>query len=112
MSNGGLVEGMEKSASEERAHRRYSGRLHGLLLVDGDRWRCWIRDLSLGGAGIEPPIPAALGKRVELTSPEFEGTLTGRVINLAHRRTCIAFDLGETERRKLIEFLASRTEAA
>jgi len=114
MSDGALVGEMRESAQEERAHTRYEGRMPALLMVDGDRWRCWIRDISLGGAGIEPPIPAALGKQVELSSPEFtfEGKLTGRVINLAHRRTCIVFDLDEVGRRKLAEFLANQTEAA
>jgi hypothetical protein len=114
MSDGVLVGGMDGAAQDDRAHRRYEGRLPALLVVDGDRWRCWIRDISLGGAGIEPPIPAALGKPVELSSPHFtfEGKLTGRVINLAHRRTCIVFDLDEAARQKLAEFLASHTEAA
>jgi hypothetical protein len=114
MSDGALVGGMPGSAQEERAHMRYEGRIPALLVVDGDRWRCWIRDISMGGAGIEPPIPAALGKQVELSSPEFtfEGKLTGRVINLAHRRTCIVFDLDEAARRKLAEFLANQAEAA
>ena len=114
MSDGGLVGEMRESAQEERAYMRYEGRIPGLLVVDGDRWRCWIRDISLGGAGIEPAIPAALGKQVELSSPEFtfEGKLTGRVINLAHRRTCIVFDLDEAARRKLAEFLAGQTDTA
>jgi hypothetical protein len=113
MSDGALVGEMRESAPEERAHTRYEGRLPALLVVEGDRWRCWIRDISLGGAGIEPPIPAALGRQVELSSPQFtfDGKLTGRVINLAHRRTCIVFDLDEAARQKLTEFLADHTEA-
>ncbi|MGH6915502.1 MAG: hypothetical protein ACREH3_17580, partial [Geminicoccales bacterium] len=67
--------------------------------------------ISLGGAGIEPPIPAALGKVVELRSPkfDFEGGLVGRVVNLAHGRTCIAFDFDAKERERLAGFLASET---
>ena len=114
MSDEFLVGGTDESAQDDRAYRRYEGRIPAHLVVDGDRWRCWIRDISLGGAGIEPPIPAALGKQVELSSPQFtfEGKLIGRVINLAHRRTCIVFDLDEAARHKLAEFLANHTDAA
>ena len=61
----------------------------------GAPWRCWIRDLSLGGAGLEPALPAMLGQVVELTCPSFDfaGALPGRVVNVADRRTCMAFDL-------------------
>ena len=97
---------------DERLDPRFEGRLEAELLVDGASWRCWIRDLSLGGAGLEPPIPAALGKKVELHSPRFDfaGRLRGRVVNLAHRRTCLAFDLDPGTRQQLTAFLSSNVE--
>lgn len=93
---------------DERRHERFEGRLEGYLLVAGDPWRCWIRDISLGGAGLEPEMPAALGKPVVLSSPCFEVgmTLNGRVINVADRRTCISFDLDAGTQERLMRFLA------
>lgn len=94
---------------DERRHRRYEGRLEASLIIEGDSWRCWIRDISSGGAGIEPAIPAALGKEVRLSSPHFhfEGSLPGRVINVARRRTCLTFDLDPPTHEKLMQFLSA-----
>ncbi len=99
---------------DERLDPRFEGRLEAELLVDGASWCCWIRDLSLGGAGLEPPIPAALGKTVELQSRrfDFKGRLSGRVVNLAHRRTCLAFDLDPATRQHLAAFLLANVELA
>jgi hypothetical protein len=93
---------------EERRHQRFEGRLEAYLLVEGDPWRCWIRDISVGGAGLEPEMPAALGKGVVLSSPSFEVgmTLNGRVINVADRRTCLSFDLDAATQERLMRFLA------
>jgi hypothetical protein len=92
---------------EERRHERFEGRLEAYLLVDGDPWRCWIRDISIGGAGLEPEMPAVLGKSVVLSSPSFEVgmALNGRVITLADRRTCISFDLDAGLQERLMRFL-------
>ncbi len=97
---------------DERLDPRFEGRLEAELLVEGATWRCWIRDLSLGGAGLEPPIPAVLGKKVELRSRRFnfEGRLRGRVVNLAHKRTCVAFDLDPGTRQHLTAFLLANVE--
>ncbi len=97
---------------DERLDPRFEGRLEAELLIDGASWRCWIRDLSLGGAGLEPAIPAALGRKVELHSARFDfaGRLRGRVVNLAHRRTCLAFDLDPGTRQQLTVFLLSNVE--
>lgn len=97
--------------ADERAHARYEGRLEANLIVDGGRWRCFIRDISPGGAGLEPEIPAALGKTVVLSCPffSFEGDLAGRVVNVADGRTCLAFDLDETMARELASFLAANS---
>jgi hypothetical protein len=99
---------------DQRLDPRFEGRLEAELLVDDAVWRCWIRDLSLGGAGLEPPIPAALGKRVELRSGRFgfAGGLRGRVVNLAHRRTCVAFELDPGTRQHLTAFLLANVEPA
>jgi hypothetical protein len=97
---------------DERLDPRFAGRLEAELLLDGAWWHCWIRDLSLGGAGLEPPIPPALGKPVELRSVRFnfEGQLRGRVVNVAHRRTCLAFDLDPATRQHLAAFLLANVE--
>ena len=99
---------------DERLDPRFEGWLEAELMVDGASWRCWIRDLSLGGAGLEPAIPATLGQMVELTCPsfEFEGGLAGRVVNVADRRTCIAFELEAHRQDDLARFLSSNIETA
>jgi hypothetical protein len=101
-----------RAIDDERLDPRYEGRLEALLLFRGAPWRCWIRDLSLGGAGLEPAIPATLGQMVELTCPsfEFEGGLPGRVVNVADRRTCIAFELEARRQDDLARFLSSNIE--
>ena len=104
----------DKPIDDERLDPRYEGRLEALLMFRGAPWRCWIRDLSLGGAGLEPAIPATLGQMVELTcaSFEFEGGLPGRVVNVADRRTCIAFELEAQRQDDLARFLAANIETA
>jgi len=96
---------------EERAYPRYEGRLEASLLVEGRAWRCWVRDISLGGAGLEPAIPAAVGKDVMLSSPffDFDARLPGRVINVAQDKTCLAFDLEPEMREQLTRFLTDNT---
>jgi PilZ domain len=98
---------------EERRARRYEGRLEAALRVDGAWWRCWIRDLSLGGAGLDPALPALLGREVELRSPgfNFDGGLRGRVINVADQRTCLVFDLEPAAQQCLGTFLAAHAGA-
>jgi hypothetical protein len=97
---------------EERRYRRYPAPLEAALLVDGDHWRCWIRDISVAGAGLDPAIPAALGRHAVLQSPHFDfaAPLPGRVINVAGERTCLEFDLDEAAARELTIFLASTVE--
>jgi hypothetical protein len=97
----------QNSSQDERLHQRYRDRIEGELLVAGLPWQVRVRDISLGGAGVEPPIPAALGHEVLLTSPRLDFELPGRVINVAHRRTCIAFDLDPLLREKLRSFLST-----
>ena len=100
------------ATQDERLDPRYEGRLEALLMFRGAPWRCWIRDLSLGGAGLEPALPATLGHTVELTcqSFEFRGGLAGRVVNVADRRTCVAFELAAERRDDLARFLAANIE--
>jgi hypothetical protein len=97
---------------DERLDPRSEGRLEAFVIFRGAPWRCWIRDLSLGGAGLEPALPAMLGQRVELTCPSFAfaGGLPGRVINVADRRTCVAFDLGPEHLDALAGFLAANID--
>jgi hypothetical protein len=102
----------DPSEAEERRHRRYAAPLEAKLLVEGDHWRCWIRDISVAGAGLDPAIPAALGRRAELHSPHFNFAtpLPGRVVNVAAERTCLEFDLDEATARQLTIFLASTVQ--
>jgi PilZ domain len=98
--------------AEERRFRRYPTPLQAKLLVDGAGWNCWIRDISVAGAGLDPAIPAALGRRAELHSPHFDfaAPLSGRVVNVAPERTCLEFDLDEAAARELTIFLASTVD--
>jgi hypothetical protein len=97
---------------EERRHRRYRAPLEAKLTVDGSHWHCWIRDISVAGAGLDPAIPAALGRRAELHSPHFDfaAPLAARVVNVAPERTCVEFDLDEAAARELTIFLASTVD--
>jgi hypothetical protein len=103
-----------RACHDDRLDPRYEGRLEAFLMFRGAPWRCWIRDLSLGGAGLEPALPAALGQTVELTCPsfEFDGGLSGRVVNVADRRTCLAFELEAQRRDDLARFIAANLETA
>jgi PilZ domain len=107
------IDDQQAPSPEERLHPRYEGRLEASLIFRGAPWRCWIRDLSLGGAGLEPALPATLGHPVELTSPSFDfpGALPGRVVNLAERRTCVTFDLDPERLDALARFLAANVVA-
>jgi hypothetical protein len=105
-----MIDAEELRRQDERRDPRYEGRLEAVLRVAGGGWwRCWIRDISIGGAGLEPAMPALVGHEVELRSPgfDFDGGLPGRVINVAHRRTCMVFDLDATTRQQLIDFLSA-----
>ena len=97
--------------ADERRDPRFEGRVDCYLVSRGARWRCWLRDLSLGGAGVEPALPALIDRPVTLTSAvfDFDPPLGGRVINVAHRRTCIAFDLEPATRAALRKFLEENT---
>lgn len=96
----------------ERRLRRYHAPLEAQLLVDGAPWHCRIHDISVDGAGLDPAIPAALGRKVELRSPHFDFTapLPGRVVNVASERTCLAFDLDDAAARALTIYLASTVD--
>ena len=99
---------------DDRLDPRYEGRLEAFLMFRGAPGRGWFRVLSLGGAGLEPARPAALGHTVELTCPsfEFDGGLAGRVVNVADRRTCVAFELEAQRVDDLARFLAANIETA
>ena len=104
--------GPTPGSDDERSDPRYEGQLEAFVIFRGAPWRCWIRDLSLGGAGLEPALPAMLGQSVELTCPRFAfpGGLPGRVINVADRRTCVAFDLEPEHLDALAGFLAANID--
>ena len=109
MTNGNTTSDQHAMDQDERRHPRYEGRLEASLMFRGAPWRCWITDISLGGAGLEPALPATLGHEVELTCPsfDFDGGLPGRVINVAERRTCIAFDLDLERLNAVARFIAA-----
>jgi hypothetical protein len=96
---------------EERAQRRVEGRLEASLKVDGAAWRCWICDISAGGAGLEPALPAVLGKTGRLSSPafDFDRPLACRVVNVADERTCLTFELDAATTTDLQAFLDTNT---
>ena len=54
-----MIEAHGELEQEGRRDPRYEGRLEAVLRVDGAWWRCWIRDLPLGGARLDPAIQAA-----------------------------------------------------
>lgn len=93
--------------ADERKATRFEGRLPCRLDADGAAWVCWLRDLSTDGAAVEPPMPALLGREVTLDSDDFpfDRPLAGRVVNVAERRTCIAFDLAPETKTALRSFI-------
>ena len=101
----------EPETVDVRRRPRFEGRIPCRLVVDGHAWHGWLRDLAVGGAGIEPAMPALLNRRGTLISPylDFEPPLSGRVVNVAHRRTCIAFDLDPPGEEALERFLDANT---
>jgi hypothetical protein len=107
------IDDQPAASRDERLDPRYEGRLEASLMFRGAPWRCWIRDLSLGGAGLEPALPATLGQPVELSCPSFDfsGALPGRVVNVAERRTCVTFDLDVERLDALARFLAANIVA-
>ena len=109
MTDANATYDLQTASQEERLHPRYECRLEAFVMFRGAPWRCWIRDLSLGGAGLEPALPAMLGQDVELNCPSFgfEDALAGRVVNIAERRTCVAFDLDPERLDALARFMAA-----
>jgi hypothetical protein len=97
-------------SDEQRQHRRISSRIEANLLFRGGSWRCFIKDISPGGAGLEPAIPAALGCMVELRSPRFTRSLLGRVVNVTNNRTNMVFELDEVMQYELAKFLAANLD--
>jgi hypothetical protein len=114
VTDGKAIDEHDAASFDERRHPRYEGRLEAFLMFRGAPWRCWICDLSLGGAGLEPALPATLGHPVELTSPSFDfaGPLPGRVVNVAERRTCVSFELDLERLDALARFLAANVVPA
>jgi hypothetical protein len=92
-----------RTEQDEPREQHYVRRLEAMLALRGAFWCCWIRSLSLAGAGLEPAIPGALGEQVELRSPHFSfrGGLIGRVVNVASNRTSLAFKLDPASEQKL-----------
>jgi hypothetical protein len=93
---------------ERRLFRRYAGGLGAGLEVDGRRHPCRICDISLGGCGIEPALPEALGRPVRLESPRLplSAPLTGRVVGTSRHGTHVAFALDPATERELVAYLA------
>jgi hypothetical protein len=96
--------------SEQRRHRRLSSHIPAQLLFDGGSWACSICNISPKGAGIEPAMPAALGRMVELKSARLSQPLLGRVVNVSENRTNLAFELDSAMQYELAKFLATNLD--
>jgi len=96
--------------SEQRRHRRLSSTIPAKLQFDGAAWMCVICDISPKGAGLEPAIPSALGRMVEIHSDRLEQPLLGRVVNVAESRTNVAFELDSAMQYALAKFLATNLD--
>lgn len=96
--------------AEQRRHRRLSSQISASLKFDGGAWMCSIRDISPKGAGLEPSIPSALGRMVELHSDRLGLPLLGRVVNVAENRTNLAFELDSAMQYELAKFLATNLD--
>lgn len=95
---------------DQRRHRRLSSQIPATLVFDGGSWQCSICNISPKGAGLEPAIPAALGRMVELRSQRLNGSLLGRVVNVADNRTNMAFELDSAMLYELAKFLATNLD--
>lgn len=71
---------------------------------------CSIRNISPKGAGLEPAIPSALGRMVELHSDRLTLPLLGRVVNVAENQTNVAFELDSAMQYELAKFLATNID--
>ena len=114
MTDGNPNYDQQAMSEDERLHPRYECELEAFVTFRGAPWRCWIRDLSLGGAGLEPALPAMLAQAIELTCPSFgfDDALAGRVVNVTDRRTCEAFDLDAERLEALTRFMAANVVLA
>jgi hypothetical protein len=102
-----ILDDVQTASIDERRATRFEGRVACSVQADGAVWACWLRDLSIDGAAVEPPIPALVGRAVALDSDDFplDRPLPGKVVNVAHRRTCIAFDLDGQTKAILARFI-------
>ncbi|NJO36588.1 MAG: PilZ domain-containing protein [Rhizobiales bacterium] len=96
--------------TEQRRHRRLSSQVPAKLRFDGGAWMCLICNISPKGAGLEPAIPSALGRMVELHSDRLGQPLLGRVVNVADNRTNVAFELDAGMQYELAKFLATNLD--
>ena len=95
---------------EQRRHRRLSSKIPAKLQFDGSDWMCVICNISPKGAGLEPAIPSALGRMVEVHSERLGQPLLGRVVNVSENSTNIAFELDSAMQYELAKFLATNLD--
>lgn len=95
---------------EQRRHRRLSSKIPAKLQFDGGAWTCVICNISPKGAGLEPAIPSALGRMVEIHSERLGQALLGRVVNVADNSTNVAFELDSAMQYELAKFLATNLD--
>ena len=69
-----------------------------------------ICNISPKGAGLEPAIPSALGRMVEVHSERLGQPLLGRVVNVSENSTNIAFELDSAMQYELAKFLATNLD--
>jgi hypothetical protein len=93
--------------AERRLFRRFPSGLAARRTSPAGTWNCSICDLSLGGAGLEPALPTALGREVALVSPglPLEQPLTGRVVACSRHGTHVAFHLDPDAEEALVGYL-------
>ena len=96
--------------SEQRRHRRLSSQIPAKLLFNGGEWACTICNISPKGAGLQPALPSALGRMVELQSQRLSLPLLGRVVNVAENQTNVAFELDSAMQYELAKFLATNLD--
>ncbi|WP_027134323.1 PilZ domain-containing protein [Geminicoccus roseus] len=94
---------------ERRYHRRYAAGLPARLEIDGAVRPVTILNLSLGGAGLAPALPATIGAAAEIGIDGLtpSKTLRARVVSVSRHQTHLLFDCTAEEQASLVEFLLS-----
>ena len=103
----GANEGKSPAHDDRRLFRRYPVAVPAELDVNGERQKCAITDLSLGGVAVIPGNPALAGQECHLHCDDFyfEQGMRGRVVHTTSEVVHISFDLDEDMEGALTMFL-------